>query len=68
MTTEIGRTTARILIEIEAVHLRPDQPFTLTEGEQVSRGQSFRSDSDFRTWEVTGGETEGPLGEQGIAF
>ena len=32
MTTEIGRTTARILIEIEAVHLRPDQPFTLTSG------------------------------------
>ncbi len=32
LTPETGRTTARILLEIEAVHLRPDQPFTLTSG------------------------------------
>src|SRR3954463_14584174 len=27
-----GPVVARILLEIEAVHLRPDQPFTLTSG------------------------------------
>ena len=27
-----GPIVARILLEIEAVHLRPDQPFTLTSG------------------------------------
>ena len=34
MTTaaEAARTTARILIEIAAVHFRPQQPFTLTSG------------------------------------
>ena len=32
MTSDTGRTTARILLEIEAVHLRPEQPFTLTSG------------------------------------
>ncbi|GIK96818.1 MAG: orotate phosphoribosyltransferase [Alphaproteobacteria bacterium] len=32
MTNDIGRTAARILLEIQAVHLRPDQPFTLTSG------------------------------------
>ncbi|WP_119462267.1 orotate phosphoribosyltransferase [Rhodospirillaceae bacterium SYSU D60014] len=29
---EAGRTTARILLEIEAVHFRPDDPFILTSG------------------------------------
>jgi orotate phosphoribosyltransferase len=29
---EAARTTARILLEIEAVHFRPRQPFTLTSG------------------------------------
>jgi len=34
MTTaaDAARTTARILLEIEAVHFRPQQPFTLTSG------------------------------------
>ncbi|MBX7146725.1 MAG: orotate phosphoribosyltransferase [Alphaproteobacteria bacterium] len=27
-----GRTVARILLEIEAIHIRPQQPFTLTSG------------------------------------
>ena len=31
-TAETGRTTARILLEIEAVHFRPDDPFILTSG------------------------------------
>lgn len=31
-TAETGRTTARILLEIEAVHFRPDNPFILTSG------------------------------------
>ena len=31
-TDETGRTTARILLEIEAVHFRPDNPFILTSG------------------------------------
>src|SRR5215813_2428261 len=29
---DAARTTARILLEIEAVHFRPQQPFTLTSG------------------------------------
>ena len=32
MTAAFGRTTANILIEIAAVHFRPDDPFTLTSG------------------------------------
>src|SRR5262249_53727959 len=32
MTTAFGRTTAHILIEIGAVHFRPDNPFILTSG------------------------------------
>ena len=32
VTTPPGRTVARILLEIEAVHLRPREPFKLTSG------------------------------------
>jgi orotate phosphoribosyltransferase len=32
VTADAARTTARILLEIEAVHFRPHQPFTLTSG------------------------------------
>ena len=32
MTAAFGRTTAHILIEIGAVHFRPQDPFILTSG------------------------------------
>ena len=34
---EAARTTARILLEIEAVHFRPRQPFTLTSGKVLKK-------------------------------
>src|SRR3546814_7167145 len=48
LTPETGRTTARILLEIEAVHLRPDQPFTLTSGRSRSEEHTSELQSLMR--------------------
>jgi LPS export ABC transporter protein LptC len=42
-----------------------DTPFTLHEAGRVTRGSTFRSDSRFETWEVTGARTEGSVNTEG---
>jgi LPS export ABC transporter protein LptC len=61
--------TEELLYEIRREQLSTDFPFTMTEAGRTSRGTSFRSDTQFRQWEVTGVQTEGTVrGEGGITF
>lgn len=55
-------------IESEELHydvpsdqLWTDKAFVMHQGEQVTRGQNFRSDSKFQTFSVTGAHTTGGL-------
>lgn len=54
-------------------HIRDDrlwteEPFVLYEGDRTTRGTRFSTDAKFTAWEVTGIETQGNLGEEGIRF
>lgn len=61
--------TEELLYDVRADSLASDTPFTLHEDGRVSRGTSFRSDSRFRTWIVTGAQTQGSVpAEGGITF
>lgn len=53
--------TEELLYDVRADSLASRTPFTLHEDGRVSRGTSFRSDSKFRTWIVTGAQTEGAV-------
>jgi LPS export ABC transporter protein LptC len=62
-------------LETEELHyeITRDQIYTLNdfvlhEAGRVTRGTSFRTDSKFRLWEVTGVETSGTVSEGGTAF
>jgi LPS export ABC transporter protein LptC len=61
--------TDELHYDVGADRIWSERPFVLLEGERVTRGTSFRSDSRFRTWEVRGGQTQGPVeGEGGLSF
>jgi LPS export ABC transporter protein LptC len=47
--------------DVKADLLWTDKPFVMHEGEQVTKGQSFRSDSKFQAFTVTGATTTGGL-------
>ena len=63
-------------LETEVLHfnvqqdeLWTDSPFTVQEEGRITTGTSFRSDSKFRTWHVTGATTQGAVsGDGGIRF
>lgn len=59
--------TEELYFDVPNDQIWSDQAFTLLEGGQTTRGSTFRSDSQFRTWEVTGARTEGST-EGGIRF
>ncbi len=52
---------------LEGDRIWTDSPFTLLEAGRTTRGTSFRTDSNFQTWEVTGVETRGTV-DGGIRF
>jgi LPS export ABC transporter protein LptC len=62
--------TEELHYDVERDRLWSDVPFVMREGGAITRGTSFRSDSQFRTWSVTGAETEGgiPQGRSGVSF
>ncbi|MQA88835.1 MAG: LPS export ABC transporter periplasmic protein LptC [Gemmatimonas sp.] len=57
--------TEQLIYDVRTDSLSSNRPFTLYEGGRVSRGTSFRSDTQFRTWEVMGAQTEAIVGESG---
>ena len=59
--------TEELFFDVANDEIWSDQAFTLIEGGQTSSGTTFRSDSQFRTWEVTGAQTEGTA-EGGVRF
>lgn len=59
--------TEELYFDVANDEIWSDRPFTLLENGQTSNGTTFRSDSQFRTWEVTGARTEGAA-EGGIRF
>jgi len=61
--------TENLHYDIKGDLLRSDTPFVFHEGGRTSQGDSFRSDSKFRTWEITGARTEGTVaGDAGLSF
>jgi LPS export ABC transporter protein LptC len=60
--------TDELHYDINGDRLWTDRPFTFHESGRVSRGNSFRTDSQFLTWEVTGIETQGSPSESGFSF
>lgn len=60
-------TTDELFFDVANDKIWSDRAFTLLEGAQSTSGSTFRSDSKFRTWEVTGARTEGTA-EGGIRF
>jgi LPS export ABC transporter protein LptC len=61
--------TEELHYDIGGDQIWTDSPFVLHEQGRVSQGTRFRTDSQFRTWEVTGLQTEGPVpGEGGLTF
>lgn len=59
--------TEELFFDVPNDRIWSDREFTLLEGGQTTSGTTFRSDSQFRTWEVTGARTEGST-EGGIRF
>lgn len=59
--------TEELHYDVDGDRLWSEVPFVMREGGATTRGTSFRSDSQFRTWSVTGAETEGgiPQGQGG---
>jgi LPS export ABC transporter protein LptC len=45
-----------------------ERPFTIFEAGRTTTGDAFQTDSNFRTWEVTGVRTQGAPGQGGISF
>jgi LPS export ABC transporter protein LptC len=63
--------TEELHYDVRRDELWSDAPFVLRENGRVTEGQSFRSDSRFRTWSVSGARTEGGLPQNattGISF
>lgn len=60
--------TDQLYYDVRSDVISTSSPFTLTEAGRVSRGTSFRSNSDFTIWEVTGAETQGSVRGEGITF
>lgn len=56
--------------DVRSDALWSDKPFTLEENGRLSRGTTFRSDSKFETWTVTGGQATGRVdgAEGGLSF
>lgn len=57
--------TQELHFDVERDRLWSDVPFVMREGSRTTRGNSFRSDSKFRNWSVTGAETSGGLPQSG---
>lgn len=58
-----------LFFDVRSDRLWSDLPFTLEENGRTSRGQTFRSDSRFETWEVTGIQTTGTVDDdEGLTF
>jgi LPS export ABC transporter protein LptC len=47
--------------DVKGDRLWTDKPFVMRQGEQVTKGKSFRSDSKFQNFTVTGASTKGGL-------
>ncbi len=47
--------------DVKGDRLWTDKPFVMRQGDQVTRGQNFRSDSKFQNFTVTGATTTGGL-------
>ncbi|MEX2571431.1 MAG: LPS export ABC transporter periplasmic protein LptC [Gemmatimonadota bacterium] len=61
--------TEELHYDVENDEIWTEEPFTLHDDGRVSSGTSFRSDSQLRIWEVTGGQTQGTVeGEGGLSF
>lgn len=58
----------QLIYDIREDILSTQSEFTLHEAGRVTTGTSFRSDSQFRTWEVEGVQTEGSVGSGEITF
>lgn len=54
--------------DIAGDRLWTDVPFTLEEEGRIRRGTSFRTDSNFTTWDVTGMEGQESPGAAGLSF
>jgi LPS export ABC transporter protein LptC len=61
--------------DVKGDRLWTDKPFVMRQGEQVTKGESFRSDSKFQNFTVTGASTTGGLpkgatgaGNSGLSF
>ena len=57
--------TEELHYDVPGDQLWSDVPFVLREGERVTRGTRFRSDSKFQTWSVSNAETSGGLPQSG---
>lgn len=53
--------TEQLHYDVTGDRLWSELPFVLVENGRTTRGSSFRSDASFKTWEITGGRTEGGL-------
>lgn len=53
--------TEELHYDVNVDRLWSEVPFVMREGGRTTRGQSFRSDAEFRNWSVTGAETSGGL-------
>ena len=62
--------TEELHYDVTGDRLWSEMDFVLVENGRTTRGSSFRSDANFRTWEVTGARTEGGIvqGGGGISF
>ena len=68
-TGERRLLTDELYYDVKTDRIWSDVAFTLVEDGQTSRGTSFRSDSRFETWTVTGLQTTGTVeGEGGLSF
>ena len=60
--------TEQLHYDVRGDRISTTAPFILREAGRVSRGTSFRSNSAFTIWEVTGAETQGSVAGEGISF
>jgi LPS export ABC transporter protein LptC len=62
-------TSPELFFDVRTDRIWSDRPFTLVENGRTSRGQTFRSDSRFETWQVTGIQTTGTVdADEGLTF
>ncbi|MEX2584451.1 MAG: LPS export ABC transporter periplasmic protein LptC [Gemmatimonadota bacterium] len=57
--------TELLRYDVRGDSISTDRDFVLHDDGQVSRGTSFKSDAQFRTWEVVGARTEGAVESTG---